>query len=256
VDTLPDIVAYWNSRSGLGDMAGTRDLVAKQLEMQTLAECFPVDSTESVIDMGCGNGMTSLYLRAARPGIRIHGVDNSNGMIQHAISLALNKGVPYEYGSVMDYRPKEPVDCVYTERTLVNLPDWDAQKAAIMNILQMLKPGGTYLMMENSQDGVEELNDMRGKLGLAPMVPPWHNRYLRDVEIDSIATNEFGYLDQVINYSSNYYFLSRVVNAWLAKQAGQEPAYDAPINKLALVMGQEPLTTIAGQGRLWVWRRS
>lgn len=255
MDTLPEVIKYWDSRSNMGEMAGTRDLIAKQLEMKTLAECFPVDSTESVIDMGCGNGMTSLYLRAVRPGLKITGVDNSDGMIAHAIGYAWNKGVTYAYGSVLTYQPKEKVDCAYTERTIVNLPDWDAQKAAIMNILQMLRPGGTYLMMENSKDGVDEINGIRLLLGLKPITQPWHNRYLRDEEIDSISVNEFGHLDQVINYSSNYYFLSRVVNAWLAKQAGVEPVYDAPINRLALELPQIP-GGLKGQGRLWVWRRS
>ena len=284
MDTLPEVVQYWNSRAGIGEMAGTRDLIAKQLEMKTLAGCFPIDSTESVIDMGCGNGMTSLYLKTIRPGLRILGVDNADGMIAHAIGRMnmerdrIIRGNPllrdepcvytertlenpacgdvsYEIGSVMDYRPKELVDCAYTERTLVNLPDWEAQRNAIMNILQMLRPGGTYLMMENSRDGVEELNTIRAMVGLSPIVPPWHNRYLQDAEIDSISVNEFGKLVQIINYSGAYYFLSRVVNAWLAKAAGTEPVYDAPCNKLALELPQIP-GGLRGQGVLWVWRRS
>ena len=254
MDTRKEVVDYWNSRANIGDMAGTQDLIAKRLEMKTLAECFPIDSTESVIDMGCGNGMSAIFLRAIRPGLRMTGIDNADAMVAHAIGYAMNQkvDVDFEVGSVMTYRPPSPVDAIYTERTLVNLPDWDAQRAAIYNILQCLKPGGTYLMMECSQDGVDELNLIRSKIGLDPVIPPWHNRYLHDDEIGTISVNEFGNLVTTINYSAGYYYLSRVVNAWLAKQAGTKPAYDAPINRLALELPET--TRLLGQGRLWVWR--
>jgi len=257
MDTLPEVVEYWNKRSLLGEMAGTKDLPAKQLEMKTLAECFPNDSTETVVDMGCGNGMTSVFLKHARPGMTITGVDNSPGMVKAATNYATNienVDVKYVEGSVLTWRPESLVDAIYTERTLINLPDWDAQRAAIFNILQCLKRGGkgTYLMMENSADGLKQINTWREAAGLPLIEAPWHNHYINDHDIGDICDNQYGYLLSIINYSGPYYFISRVVTAWIAKELNQEPRYDAKTNQLGSLLPQIP--GLKGQGRLWVWR--
>jgi SAM-dependent methyltransferase len=255
-DTHADVVNYWNERSGLGDMAGTKDLIAKQLEMQTLANNIPPGS--SVADIGCGNGLTLAYLGKTIKGLNLFGVDNSDGMVVEANKHCEGEGVRACIcnGSAMTWRPPKPLDLVYTERTLINLPDWESQKSAIYNILQCVRRGGTYLMMENSHDGLVAINRARYTLGLGVITTPWHNRYMRDAELATMYSNEYGYVDRIINYSAVYYYHSRVVNAWLAKQAGTEPAYDAEINKMALLEQPQILAdTFPGQGRLWVWRR-
>ena len=54
------------------------------------------------------------------------------------------------------------------------------------------------------------------------------------------------------DYSSTYYFLSRVVNAAVAAEAGEDPDYDSFINRLALKL---PPMGDMGQGKIWLWRR-
>ena len=56
----------------------------------------------------------------------------------------------------------------------------------------------------------------------------------------------------MVYHSSTYYFLSRVVNAWLAAKEGKEPDYNSPVNELALHL---PAIGDMGQGRTWVWKR-
>ena len=102
-------------------------------------------------------------------------------------------------------------------------------------------------MCENSQDGLDAINVLRLSVGLPSIIHPWHNRYLYDAEIKKIK--EVQLLD-INYYSSTYYFLSRVVNAWQSAQEGKEPDYEAPVNKLAL---QLPAINKMGQGRIWVW---
>ena len=50
----------------------------------------------------------------------------------------------------------------------------------------LLNPGGMYVMCENSQEGLDAINDLRQQLGLKRIAAPWHNRYLRTNEIESI----------------------------------------------------------------------
>ena len=254
MNSAPDsVLEFWNQRAGLGEWAGTNDVIAKRLEMETLAE-FVADGLR-IVDVGCGNGITAMEL-ARRFAVEITGIDFSPEMIAAAKSLAAGQSfrgrVDFSVGKVPGIVDlPQGCDIVYTERTLINLPSWADQERAISEIGLLLKPGGMFLMCENSQDGLEQLNDLRRRVGLAPIQPPWHNRYLIDREIES---GNFGVLrlDRIVYYSSTYYLLSRVVNAYLAAQAGTEPDYASPVNLLAL---QLPAIGNLGQGRLWIWRR-
>jgi hypothetical protein len=106
-------------------------------------------------------------------------------------------------------------------------------------------------MLENSQDGLDKINLLRQQVGLQPVKAPWHNRYLKDSELQTFSVPGV-VLEKVIFHSSTYYFLSRVVNAWLAAQEGKEPDYDSPVNELALRL---PAIGDLGQGKVWVWKR-
>jgi hypothetical protein len=106
-------------------------------------------------------------------------------------------------------------------------------------------------MCENSADGLECINKLRSDAGLENITAPWHNRYMHDSEIESLSIPGVA-LENINYFSSTYYFLSRVVNAWLAAREGVSPSYDAPVNKLALSL---PPIGKMGQGRIWVWRK-
>lgn len=251
---VKDVRDFWNSRAGLGQWAGTRDLIAKQLEMEAIAS-YVLDGM-SILDFGCGNGITAIEL-ARRYEVHVFGIDYAEEMINTAKSILggveLRGQVRFQTGDVGSLsRLPERFNLVYTERTLINLPDWPSQKVAIIALMSLLVDGGVYVMCENSQDGLDKINAFRERIGLARITPPWHNRYLRDAELQQITLP--GIALEGINYhSSTYYFLSRVVNAWLAQQEGKEPDYDAPINRLAL---QLPPYGDTGQGRIWLWRKT
>lgn len=248
-----DIRAFWNSRAGLGQWAGTRDVTAKQLEIEAIASY--VRDGMRVLDFGCGNGITAMEL-ARRYDVNVTGIDFAEQMVAAATELAqgqeLKGVVRFQTGNVEDPAPLGKFDVIYTERVLINLPDWPAQRQALARILDLLGDGGLYLMCENSQDGLDKVNALRDRVGLPAITPPWHNHYLRDDELSGF-THPGVKLEGINFYSSTYYFLSRVVNAWLAAQDGKEPEYEAPINQLALEL--PPLGDM-GQGRIWLWRNT
>ena len=66
------VLEFWNNRAGLGTWAGTRDVLAKHIEMDALAK-FIADG-QRIVDIGCGNGITAMEL-ARRFAVRITGVD-------------------------------------------------------------------------------------------------------------------------------------------------------------------------------------
>jgi SAM-dependent methyltransferase len=249
-----DVRGYWNARAGLGQWAGTRDVLAKQLEMEAIAS--HVRDGMRALDLGCGNGITALEL-ARRYRVEVTGIDYAEEMVAAATRLAagqaLKGAVSFRVGDVLRLPPLPGgYDVVFTERTFINLPDWPAQRQAVGNALALVRPGGLFLMCENSQDGLERMNEFRAAVGLPKVTPPWHNRYLRDAELATLSFPD-ARLEEVIHHSSTYYFLSRVVNAWLAAQEGKEPDYEAAVNRLALRL--PPLGEF-GQGRIWKWRKA
>ena len=245
---------FWETQAAQGARAGSQDLIAKPLEIEAIARF--VDDGMNVLDVGCGNGVTALEL-AQRYSVTVLGLDSSPAMIQAANDVKrdappLKGRVEFQVGDVRQLPPLSAYDLAYTERTLINLPDWPSQRQAIIDILQCVRSGCHYVMCENSQDGLERLNALRRAVGLPSIVPPWHNRYLREAEVQA-AVIPHGSCETSFAHTSTYYFLSRVVNAALAHDQGQEPDYNAPVNRLALSL--PPLGDI-GQGRIWVWRRN
>jgi SAM-dependent methyltransferase len=244
---------YWNQRAGLGKWAGTQDLIAKELELKAIAEF--VQPGMKILDAGCGNGIAAIEL-ARRFRVEITAIDYAAEMIQAARQTAetvpLVGSIQFREGDVTSLHelPRD-FDLIYTERVLINLPDWDKQKKAIAELTGLLRVGARYAMLENSQDGLDKINALRHEAGLDPIIPPWHNRYLRDSELADIKLPGIT-LERVIYHSSTYYFLSRVVNAWLAAREGKEPDYNSPVNELALYL---PPIGDMGQGRIWVWKR-
>ncbi len=248
-----DVLAYWNRRAGLGQWAGTRDLIAKKLEIEAIASY--VHDGMRVLEVGCGNGITAIEL-ARRYDVDIEGVDYAEEMVRQAKEMATDQELRGRVSFAMSDVRKLPTthkdyDVVYTERVLINLPDWEAQREAIATLCACLRSGGLYVMCENSQEGLDQINELRRRVELPPVVAPWHNRYLRDAEMASLSIPGV-VLEGVRHYSSTYYFLSRVVNAWLAAREGKEPDYESPVNQLALSL---PPMGEMGQGRIWLWRR-
>jgi hypothetical protein len=178
-------------------------------------------------------------------------------MIESAQKLAEEAGMSHrmrfevcEVGERQDIGKK--FDVVYSERMVINLPDWESQARAILYMISLLKAGGRYLMCENSSVGLGNLNKLRMSAGLEAISPPWDDVYLVDDLVSSLVILEAKLVD-VESFSTTCYFLSRVVNTWLAAREETRPAYDAALNQLALKL---PPFGDCAQGKLWIFEKS
>jgi len=248
-----DVHVFWNNRAQLGQCSGSNDVIAKELEIRAIAKY--VSDGMRVLEIGCGSGHTAMEL-ARRYDIEISAFDFAENMIDAAKSVLagqqLKGSVTFRVGDVRHLSDiSQKFDLIYTERVLINLPDWPTQKQSITNIIELLSDGGLYVMCENSQDGLDKINVLRETVGLPKIEPPWHNHYFRDKDIETITLPR-AMLEGVNCYSSTYYFLSRVVNAYLSAQEGKEPRYDSPVNLLALKL---PSIGDLSQGKIWLWRK-
>ena len=249
-----DILKFWDERASLGDLAGTNDFVLTGIEQSFLVNT--VERNSHVLDIGCGNG-SSLIKLIQQKGCTGVGIDFSEEMVklakQASLSQALGDRVNWQQSNVPPV-PKTlgQFDVIYSQRCLINLTNVEQQKEAVLSVQNSLKSGGTYIMLECFNEGAEETNVLRLRLGLEAMNAPWHNLFFDLHEVKSWSTSSF-YVEKIIHISSTYHFLSRVINAKLAANSGSELHYDDPINILAAQLPQE--IGDFGPVKACIWRK-
>jgi trans-aconitate 2-methyltransferase len=98
---------------------------------------IPAAAPDSVIDLGCGAGNLAPLFLQRWPATRLLGVDSSPEMLAKA--RADHPGARFEQGDVATWRPRQPVDVLYSNATLHWL---DGHDALIPDLLASVKPGG------------------------------------------------------------------------------------------------------------------
>lgn len=191
------------------------------------------------LDVGCGLGY-AVTQYAQRHDIAAHGIDYSENMIAGAKEL-LDKTYPqvvprvsFRHASVLELPYADNhFDVITSHRCLMALLDWEKQKAALREIHRVLKPGGVLVLMEGTFEGLERLNDARGKVGLEPIAPDGRDRLitLKFHERELTDYCRPFYVHENTHRFGMYYFLTRVVQPLLV--APERPSYDHKINAVA-----------------------
>jgi trans-aconitate 2-methyltransferase len=102
-----------------------------------------LQGTESVLDVGCGDGKITAEIARLVPDGRVVGVDQSEKMIalaRHAVQLPNVKFRVLD-AQALDFN--EEFDAVFSNSTLHWMPD---QRAAVLGIGRALKPGGRVFL--------------------------------------------------------------------------------------------------------------
>ena len=249
------VLAFWNERAKLGEIAGSNDFPLAQIESDYLCEVVPHGAR--VLDLGCGSGRSMVAL-GTRNNCHGVGVDFAAGMVDAAQKALKTAGLDQRFSVHQHATPPAPTqfgafDLVYSERCLINLGSTELQRDTVASIASALKPGGTYVMVECSIEGLERTNALRRGLGLPALSPPWHNLYMHEAEIATWGTPSLR-LERLVHITSTYHFVSRVLNAKLAADRGEEPRYDAAVNMIAAQLPRD--IGEFGPSKAWIWRRT
>lgn len=220
--TNDPIKQYWDNEN-------TESMYDKNLlELEIDAILEHLEATDKIIDIGCGEGEgTVRYYEKVKEIValdfsatRLKNLKSRNSNIS-AIKIDMRNISPEELGT--DY------DKVITQRSLINLKDFDEQKNVIKNIHLLLKNNGKYIMLEGLIDGVENINKIRTDFNLQPINIKWHNCFFqRDKLLEFI--NDYFELEYKRDFSI-YFFMTRVFNAIL--KYPEIPRWDDTINNLA-----------------------
>jgi ubiquinone/menaquinone biosynthesis C-methylase UbiE len=243
-----EIKEYWNQRAkqaAESPTATTDDVHLRNLEVRTFVEAIQrlgLPDGSTVVDVGCGDGFTTLHVAEQLPKLKFAGVDYSEEMIATAhrrladISARLGSPVVFRVGDATALEglfPAGSLDVVLTDRCLINLTSPEAQYDALGQIHALLKPGGSHFAIENFTSGQEALNQSRAALGLNEIPVRWHNLFFNE---DDFLTKMRALHSKVeiVNFSSAYYYATRVIYSKYCQMRGEVPDYQHEIHQLAV----------------------
>ena len=224
-----EIREYWENRARADGsaQATTNDVYLREIEYRTINGALYKVAPKSVLDIGCGDGRTTIRLAQSHPNCRFVGLDYASSMVDIARGLVADAAIPnlsVRMGDVTESLHKESADFVYTTRCLINLPSFEVQASALTNIVSALRPGGHYLMVENFIEGHDRFNAVRRDFGLSEIPVRTHNTFFERDKVANLLSGH-GRIVREENISSIYYLVSRVVYAKICKDHGLDPSY-------------------------------
>ncbi len=228
------IKEYWESNADIYKQmakASWGDTHAMSLEIDNIKKY--ISDGDSVLDVGCANGFSTIQIYKAWNSLKMTGVDYSKKMIFYANK---NKGdmnaknINFRGADITHLPFKNSLyDVTYTIRVLINLPTWELQKKGIEECLRVTKKGGTVIFSEGFYEPLVRLNALRMVFHLPPLVEHDFNRYLKQRQLKAYLKSR-GIKYRLDDFSSVYYLGSRLLRE-VVTDAGQFEGYSNPINR-------------------------
>lgn len=223
---------FWDNQAkefGENPEATTKDFYLREIEIKCLKEAILkyCGKKDKIADIGCGNGYSTIKLSKFFPELNFSGFDYSEIMIKFA-KKNLNSNpinnLTFNVCDIINNPLSEKFDLIYTDRCLINLPDYNSQKAAINKIHNHLSENGYYIMIENFIEGHNNFNDLRKEFGLDEIDINEHNQYFNSKKLLPFLEEKFDIIKNE-NISSMYYMVSRIIYSKTCIMQNKKPDY-------------------------------
>jgi ubiquinone/menaquinone biosynthesis C-methylase UbiE len=209
-----------------------------------------------VLDAGCANGSSSVRYVTVKH-ITLLGIDYIPQMITYAENARTQlpkqaaARIGFKTGNVLSLRLKDNLyDVIISTRCICNLTSWSDQRKALLEFYRVLRPGGVLLLSEPVIQGLERLNAVGKSYGLKPLSAPWHNLYVDENRLLSFSRKRFQV--SIDNFSSSYYFLSRILYRKLMGDDASRLKRDSWFNSVGILL---PSIGDIGVQRLYVMKK-
>lgn len=271
---LDEIRAHWHelaSKHGKGLAATTKTSTIKRLEIDALLRSLhsnlAASGEQSVLEVGCGNGLNSIALAREFPNMLIDGIDYIPEMVAsanlNASETSLEERVRFFEGDVLDLDAvkslRDEYDTVFSVRCVINLPTQDLQVAALLQMAHKVRSGGSLLLIENVSHTYGNQNSLREALGLKSRVPDSYNLFLEENALVELLQAK-GFLLKVVEDFASLHDL--VLYVLLPAMNGGVTDYEHPLVEAATTLQLnstgfgESVFGPFGQNRLYQWVRS
>jgi len=219
----------WNKRAVEGNEK-LPDRLQHKLELNSIIASVPKSSI--ILDAGCGSGYSSRSLN--EKGFSVYGIDFAEDLIKKAQKES-DSEISFQVADILNLPFSDSkFDVVLTQRVIQNLGNLENQFTAINEIFRVLKRGGKFLMLEQSKEGIANLNKIRTENDLDPIIVPWHNLPIDEsLFFKKLEDNNWFKLSSIKDFST-YFLFSRVFHPLFVHP--ETPTYDSKINKIASVI--------------------
>jgi ubiquinone/menaquinone biosynthesis C-methylase UbiE len=256
------IRGYWTEQAAKyseSPEASWSDVMVIEKEINEI--CSRLDDGDRVLDVGCANGYsTASYARRKR--VRIRGID----YVPEMISLArgrikdekahFRKRIAFAVGDITALNePSDAYDKVIVTRVVINLHDWDQQRAALHEVARVLRPGGILLLSEATLQGWGRLNKLRLEWGLPKIPMPSFNLYLDENRVIEELSTELQ-LIELVNFASTYYVGTRLIKPLLKVVSAAKINVADPHSEWNRWVAALPAAGDYGTQKLFVFKKS
>ena len=225
---MRETLDYWNKRASESmdvESVTHADVFQRKFEIDTLLK--NLDSSDTLLDMGCGNGYSTNYFSGLCK--EVVGGDFSEKMIERAKSENAKDNVSYVQIDARNFNLEKKFSKIITQRCLINILDWEGQKSAIKNIHAHLETGGELLMMEGLEDGRNNLNKARVEMGLDELTPVQYNYDFKLDRTKEYCSDLFD-LVNIVTFG-DYEMITRIVYPKMIFP--EEPTYGSKFHEVA-----------------------
>lgn len=241
-----DIKKFWDDQAKerkTNPNATTNDIFIRELEINTLIQTINELGlrTGNVLDVGCGNGYSTLKIASSLTELNFLGIDYSENMIEMAKNNLENKAelksrLQFKVGDVTNLDAScgtTTFDLIISDRSLINVETEEMQDHAIKEIARHTKNGGYYIAIENFMEGQDNMNNARNKMGLQDIPLWWMSTYFTEPRFKASAERFFENVE-FRDFASSYYFATKILYSATCKLNGVEPDYNHAIHQLAI----------------------
>lgn len=149
----------------------------------------------------------------------------------------------------------EKYDYIITKRAIQNILNHKLQLNIIDNAGYFLKKNGLMILVESSANAQKNINDLRRKYKLSKIIPPFHNLFFDDNKVKKYKFKNVKLL-KIENFSSNFYFISRIIYAIYAKKfLRKNPIYGHPLNIIASTIKEDLLNKDLSQIKTYFFKK-
>jgi len=209
---------FWKARvSNPLEGICTNDLRLDRLESNQIIKRLSQNST--VLEVGCGAGVLARDIKSNWTLNKYHGFDFVKDLIEIARLNYADSIYSFDCRDLTTLTEDDftPIyDFVVSKRVIQNIRPESAQFKTIDTLGRYLAPGGKLILVESSQIALSNINKHRTFYGLPTITPPWNNLFLDDSSLKSYSFKDLR-LTEIDSFASNFYFITRIVYARLAR---------------------------------------
>ena len=200
---------HWNDRAESVERdieVNIMDIFQRELEYDAI--CTYLKPEMRVLEVGCGNGFSTRRFRELVE--HVDAFDYAESMVARAKETVGETNNRFFEDNVLAPSSFEgPYDAVVCVRVLINLAGLDQQKLALENMSAATRTGGLLILAEGFTEGFDALNELRGQVGLSPIIPAAINFYSSVEDLRPLWERSFDLAETF--HLGAYDFLTRVV---------------------------------------------